>query len=133
MIPPLPKRVAGDRPFIPIPDRRIRPEAIPQLAGLLRANASLTKIRDQLLHGCSYDAVRGAVLRCAASDEFTQALADAFPAALKATVENFLEVWRNQDRRVPSREKFRSLRQLVVDFDHLATTVGALREARTTP
>jgi hypothetical protein len=108
------------------------PQSASRVAALLRANASAAEIRDELFPGCSYNAARGAVLRCTCSDEFTQAVADALPDTLQATAEALLGAWRNQDRRVPARERFRSLRRLVVDLDRLAATFATLREARRT-
>ena len=145
MIPPLPPRKGDARPHITI-RRSARPvtrqaaqqptlpaDATARLAILLQVNAPVSKIRDQLLAGCSYDAVRGAVLRCAATDEFAQALTDALPAALKETAEAVLVAWRDQDQRVHARERLRSLRRLVTDLDSLGATVATLRAARRTP
>lgn len=132
MIPPLPRGRETAQPDLPPSTRTPKPVAATRLAALLRANASAEEIRDRLLPSFSYDAVRSAVLRCAASDEFVRSLADALPDALDTTAHSVLESWRNQDHRVPDRERFRSLRRLVADLDRLAETVAALREARPT-
>lgn len=133
MIPPLPKRTGSVRPFVPVSFRRIPPAAIPRLAELLRANASLASIREQIVPGCSHSAVRGAIVRCAPSDEFAQALRSAAPDALAPTIDHLLDAWCAQDARVSTRDRFKALRRLVGDIDRLAATLAALLEARKTP
>jgi len=130
VIPPLPPRNADAQPHLAAFHPVLKPNAAARLAALLRANASVEEIRDQLFTGCSYAAVRGAVLRCALSDEFTRAIADAAPDTLRATAQAILGAWRNQDRRAPVRDRLRSLRRLVVDFERLAVTVRSIRSAQ---
>jgi hypothetical protein len=137
MIKPLPERVGGDRPYVtfepkrrtPRPNPQVHPGASTLLAELLRTNASLATIRDQLLSGRSYSVARDAIVKCAASDEFSQALTEAFPEPLSTAAASCLDAWRDQDQRMANSDRFRSLREMLVQFERLSSILRMFRSA----